>query len=85
MGRRQKFNGSVLRALRKDSPYSQFELAELLGISRETVSAIENDKIGTIDNISIDLIRRWYEVCEEHSESATKFNFMVFITKFFGF
>lgn len=85
MGRRNKFDGKLLKALRKATPYSQLEMSELLGISRETVSAIENERIGTIENLSIDLIRQWHEICENHTDSATEFNFRGFVIKYFGF
>jgi transcriptional regulator with XRE-family HTH domain len=85
MGRRHKFDGKLLKALRKTTPYSQLQMSEFLGVSRETISAIENEKQGTIENISIDTIRRWHEICEQYVDAETEFSFRVFITKYFGF
>jgi HTH-type transcriptional regulator / antitoxin HipB len=85
MGRRHKFDGKLINQLRNTTPYSQIDMSELLGVSRETISAIENEKQGTIDNISIDTIRRWHEICEKYTDAETEFNFKVFITKYFGF
>lgn len=85
MGRRNKFDGKMLKELRKKTPFSQLELAQILGVSRETVSAIENEKPGTIDNISIEIIRKWHEACQGYIDATTEFNFKTLITKFFGF
>eukprot|EP01025_Chloroclados_australasicus_P025887 TRINITY_DN25759_c1_g1_i1.p2 TRINITY_DN25759_c1_g1~~TRINITY_DN25759_c1_g1_i1.p2 ORF type:complete len:117 (+),score=3.32 TRINITY_DN25759_c1_g1_i1:73-423(+) len=58
MSRRKKFSGAQLRALRKEAGYTQEEIGIRVGISRETVSAIENERPETINSIGVEVISK---------------------------
>jgi HTH-type transcriptional regulator/antitoxin HipB len=85
MSRRRKFSGAQLKALRKESGYTQEQLACRLGISRETVSAIENDKPETMNNIAVELISRWWSVCRQRASVKTRELFFTSVMEYFGF
>ena len=85
MAFRKKFDGKLLQAQRKKTPFSQEEFGEIIGISRETVSAIENEKQGTIENISMEIVRKWHEACESYVDSKEKLTFKHYIFQYFGF
>jgi DNA-binding XRE family transcriptional regulator len=80
-----KFSGEELKKLRKEAGYNQLQLADIIGIRRETVSAIENERVGTIDNIGADIIKKWFDatrhkVTENRKESFLQYWFD-YITK----
>lgn len=79
-----RFDGSHLKALRKTTPYSQERMAELLDLSRETVSAIENNKDHAIRNLSIEMVNKWQHVCESHVDANTKQSFVGHLRKVLG-
>lgn len=70
--------------MRKESSLTQAELAARLGVSRETVSAIENEKQETINSLSIDLIEKWWKVCGQRSSIKIRNEFMQNIIQFFN-
>ena len=59
MSRRTKISGLLLRELRKEAQLTQNDPATRIGISRETVSAIENDKRETIEALGAEVISKW--------------------------
>lgn len=71
--------------MRKEAGLTQAELAGRLGVSRETVSAIENEKQETINGLSIELIEKWWRVCGQSSSIKIKNEFMQNIIQFFSF
>ena len=85
MAFRKKFDGKLLQAQRKKTPFSQEEFGVIIGVSRETVSAIENEKQGTIENISMEIVRKWHEACETYVDSQEKLTFKHYIFQYFGF
>ena len=85
MSRDKIFSGTQLKALRKEAGYTQEELALRVGISRETVSAIENDKPETINNIGVEVISKWWEVCRQKASLQTRESFCSSIMNYFGF
>lgn len=85
MSRRRKFSGTQLKALRKESGYTQEELARRIGISRETVSAIENDKPETMNNIGVEVISKWWTVCRQRASVQTRESFFSTVMDYFGF
>lgn len=85
MARKKRINIQLLKIMRKEADLTQAELAERLGVSRETVSAIENEKQETINGLSIDLIEKWWNVCGKRSSSKVKNEFMQNILQFFSF
>jgi len=54
----------VLKALRKEAGYTQQDLALRLGVSRETVVAIEGAKRSSIDSLQLALLYKWWSVCK---------------------
>ncbi|MCC2616694.1 helix-turn-helix domain-containing protein [Aestuariibacter halophilus] len=85
MARRKNFSGAQLRALRKESGYTQEELAVRIGISRETVSAIENEKPETMNSIGVEVISKWWSVCRQKASEQTRQSFFSTVMDYFGF
>lgn len=85
MARRKKFSGTQLRSLRKEAGYTQEELALRIGLSRETVSAIENEKPETINSIGVEVINNWWSVCRQKASEQTRQSFFSSVMDYFGF
>ncbi len=85
MSVRKKFSGTQLRALRKEAGYTQEELGNRIGISRETVSAIENDKPETMGCIGVEIINRWWSICRQRATEQTRNSFFISVMDYFGF
>ena len=85
MSRRKKFSGIQLRALRKEAGYTQGDLAIRIGISRETVSAIENEKPETMNSIGVEVINKWWSVCRQKASAQTRESFFSTVMDYFGF
>ncbi len=85
MSRRKLFSGAQLKALRKESGLTQEDLAYRIGISRETVSAIENEKPETMNNISVEVISKWWSVCRQKASDQTRNSFFSTVMDYFGF
>lgn len=85
MSRIEKFSGAELRALRKDAQFTQEELARMIGISRETVNAIENERTGAINSIEAKVIKKWWASCRSKASTQTRESFLVFAMDYFGF
>jgi DNA-binding XRE family transcriptional regulator len=85
MSRRKKFSGVQLKSLRKEAGYTQGELALRVGISRETVSAIENEKTETMNSIGVEVISKWWAVCRQKASEQTRESFFSTVMDYFGF
>lgn len=85
MARRTKINVALLKAMRKEANLTQRELATRIGISRETVSAIENEKPETINSIEAEVVSAWHIACQQSVSSDTGAEFLGHIMKYFGF
>ena len=85
MSRKKKFSGAQLKALRKEAGYTQGELALRIGISRETVSAIENEKPETMNNIGVEVISKWWSICRQKASQQTRESFFSTVMDYFGF
>lgn len=85
MSHKKKFSGAQLKALRKEAGYTQEELALRVGISRETVSAIENEKPETINNIGVEVISKWWSICRQKASQQTRESFFSTVMDYFGF
>jgi HTH-type transcriptional regulator/antitoxin HipB len=79
----EHFSGEYLKQLRKDARLTQKQLAEHIGISRETVLAIEKEYPKTIESLSITVLRQWWETCSAQSQSPSKKTFAATLHKFF--
>ncbi|MBL4630324.1 MAG: helix-turn-helix transcriptional regulator [Paraglaciecola sp.] len=85
MSRRTKISGLLLRELRRETGLTQYDLATRIGISRETVSAIENDKRETIEAIGAEVISKWHMICAQSASADTRNKFFEHVMKYFGF
>lgn len=85
MSRKKKFSGAQLKALRREAGYTQEELANRIGISRETVSAIENEKPETMNNIGVEIISKWWSICRQKASQQTRESFFSTVMDYFGF
>lgn len=74
---------TTLKALRKEAGLTQGELAPRLGISRETLSAIETGKEETIKNLPDEIVSHWWSVCRATAHEDTRNNFFQQITAYF--
>lgn len=61
-----------LKELRIEAGLTQTELGVLVGVSRETVSAIENGKVSQLENLGVPKINRWYATCLEHASNNAR-------------
>jgi HTH-type transcriptional regulator/antitoxin HipB len=75
----------ALRSLLKEADYTQEELTHRVGISLETVSAIENNKPETMDNIGFNVVNKWWFICCQTSSEQTRESFFYTVIDFFGF
>ncbi len=71
--------------MRKEADLTQKELANRIGISRETVSAIERQVPETINSLEADVIAAWHIACQQNAKSDTRMEFLGHIVKYFGF
>ena len=79
-----QFSGKELKNLRKEAGFTQKVLAQKIGISRETVVAIENEHPKTIDALSLEVVNAWWAVCRKSVSESSQLSFKVQVMKFFG-
>lgn len=82
------FPSTTLKKMRTEAGLSQKALADMIGISRETVVAIEREYPGAINSLKLQLIRKWREACENNGEGIgkpTKQAFEHAITRYLSF
>ena len=75
--------GKELKELRVEAKFTQLQLANKLGISRETISAIENEHVGTIESLSLEIIKNWWAICRKEIPQATQQSFIYSILRLF--
>jgi DNA-binding XRE family transcriptional regulator len=80
----KNFDGELLRELRVSAGFTQAELAKKLKFSREKLVAIENNHPGTINNLSADIINRWYLLCCPNSPKLLLERYKKTIINFFN-
>jgi DNA-binding XRE family transcriptional regulator len=78
------FNGIELRHIRKEAGYTQAQVAERVGISRETVSAIENNQPAAIRTLEMDVIKKWWSMCKPSLTQIVVFRFKSYLAKYFS-
>ena len=76
------FDGQMLRRIRKEAGYTQDELARRIGLSRETISAIENEHKKSISGLRIETIKLWMKACGSRVSADTKKSFSDYIRFF---
>jgi DNA-binding XRE family transcriptional regulator len=79
-----RFDPLELKRIRKESGYTQQALADKLGITRTTLSKIENDKGNAAATLEMNFIKAWWQVCHQKSSESAKKRFTQYITSFFG-
>jgi DNA-binding XRE family transcriptional regulator len=77
----QHISGTKLRQLRRSATpkLSQQELADRLGLRRETVNKIENDHQATIRAIKVEVLLNWYEICGARAPRSARQDFVHYI------
>ena len=61
---KKKFiDGAELKKLRVDAKITQQEMADKLGLSRETIIAIEKNQSGSIEKLAIEHVNIWGRFC----------------------
>jgi DNA-binding XRE family transcriptional regulator len=78
------FSGVELKNLRKEAGFTQKELAAKIGISRETVVAIENEHAKTIESLGLEVVNAWWIACRKSVSESSQLSFKVQVMKFFG-
>lgn len=73
----------LLRTLRKESGYTQIEMGKRLDVCRETIIAIENLHVGSVDSLEFWLVMRWWVVCKFQATIDTKSQFSALLKKAF--
>lgn len=58
--------------MRQEAELTQAQLAEAIGISRETVVAIENAHPNTVKALSTTIIKYWFNICRTGEKEPTK-------------
>lgn len=61
----------ILRQARKDKGSTQQEIADHLGLSRETVVAIENLHCSTLESLEVDVVHNWWHHCKGKATAMT--------------
>lgn len=82
---RTKINPKILKSMRMEAGLTQRELGERIGISRETVCAIETGKPYSLETIEAQVISAWHLTCKQNAKSETKQRLLQNILKYFGF
>ena len=72
-----------LKQLRLDAGLTQLELGMRIGLSRETISAIENEHKAAINALTFEVVRKWWKVCRQHTDSDTNASLRRTILDFF--
>jgi len=78
------FSGKQLKQLRTEAGFTQKQLSELIGVSRETVVAIENEYPGSINKLGLELVNTWWSVCRKGASADTRKSFKQHVVSFFN-
>lgn len=85
MANRKRFNGERLQRLRKSAGITQEQLVEMLHsecgiqVTRETISKIERNVVGTIDQINEALIQGWWLICMDKIDKQEQRSFISYL------
>ncbi len=67
-----KFDVTILKQMRKEAGLTQAEIAKSIGISRETVVAIENAHPNTLEALSANTLGYWLNICRTGEKEPTQ-------------
>ena len=76
---------NMLRTLREEAELDSQVLADLIGISRKTLSAIENCHLSAISSLKKDVEIKWYKECQPRISRKTKESFRDLLLNRFKF
>lgn len=76
---------TALKTARVNAELTQAELAKLIGLSRETIIAIENNYDKTIENLSLFVISKWIKACGNKVAESTLLSIKSELLKATGF
>jgi len=81
-----KFDGAELKKMRKAirPKVTQEDMADILGISRETVSHIENNKAAAIRGLSLETILKWHSYCRSRLPRQNSNEFIEYVKRIFS-
>jgi len=74
-----------LRRMRREADLTQLELANILGVARETVIAIEKKKPGTLKTLELNTVKLWWDACHGKANDSTMQRFKQELMNFLGF
>jgi transcriptional regulator with XRE-family HTH domain len=75
------FDGAELKQLRKRAKITQEELADMIGLTRETVSAIENNRPSAIKGLTWNTVSAWQEICCDKADELTRNTFKQYLIR----
>lgn len=67
-----RFDVQILKTMRKEAGFTQAEIAKAIGISRETVVAIENAHPKTVEALSASTLEYWGNLCRTGQKEPTE-------------
>jgi DNA-binding XRE family transcriptional regulator len=79
-----RFDPKELKRIREDSGFTQQQLADKLGITRTTLSKIENDKDNAAVSLELNFVKQWWKVCHQNSSKPARKRFTNYIVSFFN-
>ena len=57
------FNGETLKRARKNAGLTQQQIAQRVGVSRQTVNKIENNQVDAVRALKLITVQRWHSAC----------------------
>ena len=72
-----------LRRLRQEADLSQKDMAIRLGLSRESIVAIENAHPRAMNNLKLIVVSRWFNICRAAVKASTREHFIDQLKRFF--
>jgi len=76
-----KISGKQLKRLRVEANLTQEQLGKKLGMSRETIGAIETDK-KACDALQLKTLKMWFDACRNKASADAKKSFIDHIKSF---
>lgn len=73
-----------LKQMRLDAGMSQKALGQRIGLSRETIVAIENKYPGAIATLEMDTVKLWFRACKSNADPSILLRFKNGLMAFFG-